>query len=1295
MDSHDSHIENIGEKDFIFAVTDPSNQLKALNPPLPCDYADIYHQKITKDNPSSVRLLSGDTGLTNPKEIGIPQTGERFIFDGTLKTGIYDRVTDRIVRDANVINIDKSDVCISVKHEINQSSRKLSADDDTKLLINSIASKLKRFPKLQHPCEICANNGCISLSSCNVTGNIKKENVGLAEPCPHSLLKSVPMIRDFVNFDGCNISSISNRMEVTRKNVTETTQQHTCYNTNVNNDHEFTTHHYSSETELDFSDVDYLLTYRHNKNNSSLIESVVSPQNNNITFDDSILSVSKLNSIDESSLRFIESNINKFKESKLMKIPNHKHLDCLKERGIVNAKIPIISLGEYKSKTDIDILESWKCPKFHKLSYSSDVNDNDILALQETEETIVKQISDRQNSRDLALKEIEKSIYNGDMNIDFLILKYKELRKSDCPVEMIKALKHLICMKLNKPKLYISRKNVKIVENQNRHKELLLDKIVGRINAFELEEYTNDSSSKESADSIYTYSSLTVSSYDSFTEDLTFNVGENGYLRDSIEFIHKSTIDCYGWLCVTNETVSNSRPTFLYCELVGDHFSLYSATHETNIKDNIATEPLMKIIVDESFVIEKKHDGRKNNTSIKISGIELDNDTSEYSSDNRIILKLEADTRSEILSWYRSLNSRVQLGLFINYLKDNDICPLDYTIYSFTYPKRRELIFNKLPYDKDLEDHITNSFIRSRLYYVDFSMRMMTDHDLNHHMEIWKVPISVLNLSQNDLSMNVDGEIFNDYLLRTGIQKLYIDRNPLSEKFFGSMFVNMILGTSVNFVSLRRCKLHNKLVISIKEINNRLSISNAIELDLRDCEISDEFSHFISAYPLNKVTILSNQSVNKEEFEMGYFMDNKNLLQISSLGSLFSGRLSSTQWKRRKRFRIPFIKSKTDNSTVDVYFEYRSPYLVWSDWCPKRKGSLFKRSEVTEDEESSDIKENQILFVKSCSIIIKSGKDWLLIRGFKPKHLVKTEGYEIKILLRGYTNESTRRWYEIMSRSVAGIMYVDHLLQSRVTIPSKYILSFCSRIDTKELIMNGFPLERKLMYRFLNLLSKQQTLKALNFTNMGLDARSMSLESPPFKNLNLEKLDWSFNSINLEDVAYNFLNILTGANTCEKFIISHNPLGDNYNSAILFSYCCFKLKASKLSFNHCQLGDTFLSKLVELIDSEDKTREFEHLKVVELEGNYFTLEVIHDVTTLIIENFPNIENIRLYASISDAEYVESFVEYGDIVSFDRVGPIEPSIGNFKRVGHIKKGKRTTLNTVTQFVNDSKNYHSNQ
>ncbi|UKK02383.2 hypothetical protein MACK_001742 [Theileria orientalis] len=1258
--SRHNYSNNLYFNNFRLFLANPSNQYRSKNYGFPSLLAPFYNQNIFIDNPSNVLFYSGSSGIPSNPRIEVPNTGEKFNFSDS-EADVYGNVVGHFLDEHKTTASSDSDSCDLKSRE---KRSKFSEEDDNELF-GSLKEKLVGLGLRDHPCELCSKEGHKSLFDDDkvILYQDSQGNV-FVEPCKHTALKNIPVPRPLSeSLDGKNTGVVGKENETESYKLTH----------RVDSDDMQLSSESAKTVRFNIEDanVDHLLTYKMRVPKLKREEPVEVPDVRE--FVENQKNLNDLSPIKTNTLREV-----------LLKIAEMKHLllhDTAETPFNSNdlTALPIISLKD--ADVDYKKLNQWKYPSCFLKEM------NNYQKLPSTRKEVATEVV---KEEDTSLMEIQE-YFRNDTSVEVMMEKYVQLRKSECSKEALKALKHLICLKLNKQKLYYKGQELRVLDEETQ--ESLFDKVLTNINRTDQLE---DSDLVREDSSLYTYSSLSLSSYESIPELLSFAINDNDFFNDDPDSIHFNTLDAYGWLTVSDEEVRSQQNKILYCELVGSNFSLYPASYKSSYKSISSQKPLLTIHLDDHFSLVRKKDPKKNRLCLKLHGSLIPTNqakipTSRHSKEQvwknngNVSLRLEADTQNELMNWFTFLVSRSRVRSFFTLLSDYKVAPLNNTIFFLLYPKRKELVFNRLSYDPGCEEEIYLKFIKQPFHYVDFSMRNMDDKHLLHHMTNWTQPVFSISFSLNNIQFAFDPQLLVDYVNRNSIQKLFLDNNPLDEESMSSVISALASKTRISYVSFRGCQVYDSLITTLKK-TNKSSDSGKLVIDFRQCDFSVDFHSFATGYPFNNFQIVvQNSHEFVQECEMDYFMDTKDLSEISMIGSIISGRLLSTQWRVRRAFRWPLCKQKNEEP-VDVYFEYNAPYLIWHNWCPRNKRFSMLKKDIS-TEESSKLTETQAVFIKDVKKVTKEESEWLVIQGKIPDKF-KTKGKDMKIVLKGYTDATTKRWYEIIRRWVAGILYVDYLQSHPATIACKHILSFCSRVDTPELIMNGFPAERKFLMRFLSYVSEQTSLRVLNFSNMSLDSTKLQFERCVMRDLSLHKIDWSFNSITFDDDDGEkenlwLLNALLPKVTVDHYDISHNPLGDRVSSSKFF-FRTLNMKPERLSLNYCGLSTVFLRKLTAALSKVERT--FESLRIVELEGNNFEYEDTVKFVEVLVARFPNVVDLRLFESIP-GDRTQDLIDFNPICNFERASKFKPEVGDFTVSKRVKKSKNTTRQMFSPNTNN--------
>eukprot|EP00375_Theileria_parva_P001917 XP_764592.1 hypothetical protein [Theileria parva strain Muguga] len=631
--TNNSKNESINRKIY---CSSPSNQYRVNNYAFPNYLAPFYDQNILKDNPSNFGVYSSSSLVSSDSRLQLPNTGEYFTFQQS-ESEVYREIISNSVTDFDNIR-GKNISQVAFKDNFEDVSKVFS---DEKMLFESLETKLKPLKLKEHPCETCSKNGYSSFY--NTTFDSVKDAEGkVFDPCPHSSLKNVPIPYPISSFNNDSVHTTALKVDEFDKLLS-----------------------YSKETELaenlpgEIDDISEFIETKRNLNDFS-------PINTN-------------------TLRNLSFNPQSQGDLQSSQCSNGKN------STLFNEDLPVISLKNETTEDNLSKLDEWiypKCilknaisPQFSK-NLTSRTPFNSLATVLTTKSTSKDEIGSAIN--------LESKLLDGEMDLNFMIERYVELRKLDYPEDILRALKHLICERLNRPKLYY--KGSKSDQIDKETPEYIFNNIIKTVNVVDV--FKTEGKCVDEESTMYTYSSLSLSSYDSVFENLNFDVSFNDFFCQKIDSVHKNTVDLYGWLTVSEEKSRILSNKVLYCELVGGSLSLFSpSTRESN--DSFNSYKLLKTVkLDEFSTITRKKDSKQNKIFIRLSGTldpitDASNKSNKTKTGDKIILKLEADTQNELQNWYIFLFSRSRIRSFLTILEDHKVTPLNNTLFFLLYPKRR------------------------------------------------------------------------------------------------------------------------------------------------------------------------------------------------------------------------------------------------------------------------------------------------------------------------------------------------------------------------------------------------------------------------------------------------------------------------------------------------------------------------------------------------------------------------------------------------------------------------------
>ncbi|ORM41540.1 uncharacterized protein BXIN_2671 [Babesia sp. Xinjiang] len=1206
------------------------------------------------------------------------------------------------------------------------------ADTAIKHLLENITQKLKRIPLVRNDCDICRR-------SCMLVEDSAPGQQGPNQPvpCPHSLgLKYTPEPHGLSTMCTCKTTALEREMN-------EYTSDIDCpRHPNAGKSVYRTSTVYETLDKLygscNDAEVEDLLTYRHEEVQGDGYSLCFSPRYDVVKLMEGTLpDAVRLEDMDTAWLHHVASRIPARKghaidvASVVNEVTMMQTSDgegqfgcdrCVSLTGTVT--------DPYASKKEL-----WICPSIYRIpgfrtaespivtvrstrrESLEDAFGDDIAVTSPSSIVSLDSLYDAEGQGShmeaRSKEQNDEDYYDNDMTLDELMAKFLILRKKpDCAATILRALKHLICVRLNKERLYLKRRIG--METSHGDGQMLGDNLMARTLRRVLDsvqvldpldnpvEDTLYPTPSDDDTSVYTYSSISVSSYFSEHESVHIPVNDREIARSWTLNLHKNVVSYYGILTVVDENKSDILPNnccTLYCELVGDKLSMY------NVRDSfassvikIAEEPLLVLHLDGSFTCASPRSVKKGEAVLRLNALNYElRGVTHNSSDSEaegLFLKLLAE-QGDISRWYITISARLKLTTFLVLLENEhrvNLCSSNLDLIH--YPNRRDIDLSGLEFDELLERRIVQTYVNPPVNSLIVSYRTMSDFDLSAFASIWNYNVDTLDLSHNNLNLQEYGDDFVKFITRAKLRRLYLDGNPISVEGY-KVLPEFFAGGTLQHLSLRGCSLDDGIRAALVSINKKLGVNDRAVVDMRETISSDEIKHFLKSHPFSHIKVITADSqMVIPELLSENFMDVHSMSAIRNMGSIFGGRLLSA---RENVVKIPFRRLRSlckprekqySLAKEHAYFEFRPPYLIMN----KHGGSSEKRRKA-------GLSKQLIVFVNTCNIARMSGMRWLHIIGTAPKLTLlswllggnksdtdkTSESNEIRLLVRAYSDAATRRWFEIISRSIAGIFYVKHMRKNLDIPTSRHILSFCSRSDASHLVLHDMPYDRELWTGFFSNLNSQSTLRILDFSNMKLTAEQLTFPEMLFGGLKLDRLDFSFNKIDLQSATRDVFNALIPPITCKVYDVSDNPLGDYALSADLFVEACSRAGAVKVCFNRCMLGNKFLESVTKLLSENTSLPPKLHLEVVELEGNSFDVSKLQEFVKTATNFFPSLATVRLHGSVASPELTKSLLKAHQILTVEQFSANEPRYGSFTRINYVKKPKRTTKESVSKFI----------
>ncbi|GBE61095.1 hypothetical protein, conserved [Babesia ovata] len=1207
---------------------------------------------------------------------------------------------------------------------------------DVDRLLDDMVTNLKRLPLVRNDCEQCARQCKLS-----DVADASQNPVDLSVPCAHALgLRHAP---DVQGFYGSSRGPADNYMEIdascgepyspgakNRRLARLTTAAPRDLN--------------DGEAATSDDDVEHLLTYRQEtvvgdaynldysseKDMSKLMEStkVVAPL---------------LDALDMSLLRNVNARLrprdgNEVDPASLLNdltdIGGDNGGGDFNRDGLVALTGTVVDPHAYKqalwncpSEYRVEGIQSTPSPVLTVRSNRQDISDDLAFYTSDTFRSSSDELETGQSDRPglqpgMYVQESESEVYyDSDMSLEVLLAKYLLLRKrSDCEASVLKTLKHLICGRLNKERLYLwhrsgSKSSEKPSEMyggnvmlQTLHRVLQTFDVTGSASLDTVEDAASTTGRKDDGrdTSVYTYSSISVSSYRSINESMFVPVNDREVEQSWILDLHKTFVEIYGVLTVEDENRSEVLPDDsdqLYCELIGDTLSMYPLRDMTvTSADMFESRPIIVMRIDDSFTCTPVTANRSGKYTIRINTRQYRMRGRRPSDDEEgLFLKLSSG-QYDIMRWFIALSTRPKVSSFLYLLENRHQMHLyNINLYFILYPNCREVDFSYLMFDADLERDVVKSYVRPPIRRLIMAHRSLSDADLPDLCSTWGFEIDTLDLSHNSLELRECGSQFVNYLKKARVRRLFLDGNPISAQAIEALST-LFIGSNLRHLSFRGCALDDCIVPVLRRSNNAMTIKDRLTVDARAVTGSESTQHFLKSYPLKRIKVATaDQHLPHPELDVETFMDCHTVEQIGRLGILFSGRLLAAK-PREVKFRFcglcrPRNVSYTFGSDY-CFFEFRPPYLILRD--VEENSSKGARGSKAPSKPA-------IYYVAGCDIALMNNLRWLQLKLNTPRAISLWRKSDLngdtkddnganddsnkrggrRILVRAYTDASTRRWFELMNRHMAGTHYVRYVRKHPKAVLSRHILSFCRRPDASHLVLYDLPYDRTLWSAFFRGINSLSCVRVLDFSNKKLTVENMDYPDLLYGDLHLHRLDFSFNRLDLRNAERTVFNGILPPVSVEVYNVSYNPLGDCDLSADLFVSACVRANAVKVCFNYCSLSDRFLDTVVKLLENIRVPEDDSRLEVVELEGNSFTSHHLQAFVEQMLLSLPSLDAIRLHGSVTSNELPDSIFNDKDLMTFERFSPTEPQFGRFIRKTYVLKPKKTTRESVAQLLKE--------
>ncbi|SOV25252.1 conserved Plasmodium protein, unknown function [Plasmodium sp. DRC-Itaito] len=919
--------------------------------------------------------------------------------------------------------------------------------------------------------------------------------------------------------------------------------------------------------------------------------------------------------------------------------------------------------------------------------FDNDVNlDEHKISLEDRENVSLRKIMDNikleglDNDMDEEGSEKEET-YVTDSSINFETLnnrdiqnlkkKYKVMSKSNRVFEEdLRRLKFYICKRLNKKK-HIFKNVAKEVKAKEKKKEKikkiiqvskqagfsLLAKIHGdehksyeekNVESDQLDEsdlFNNaDKNTSELNSSAYTYSSLTISSYEHMNiRNIHYNDNTNEklfYVKDpsiNITYLY----DTVNFYLIQNKKKINKGILFM-------EFLLYDIKFYHNSSMIHENSLLYVFNINENTMVEKI---KKKNHLCELILKTVNKNKMLFSCS---ILKQGKDL--ELIC--NNIIKRILMVKYIKYFESKSLMILDNAINFFLYEKILDL--QNVPYDK-IGDGIISLYIQNsyNVDIIDFSNRSMNIQNLSEYLDFAKIAhCNKLYLSNNPLFSKLSFDIIkNDidkviiHLQNMKLKELYldfIDFSNISAEYFIS---NIIQKTQISFLSLMNCGLNHDNITNIlniiKENENEYKSSNINYLNV-------EFNKLTYYDVVSLIKILS--KLNKI-FKKIYIYGNLIQTDIFDISFEFKRNLSIIEVKKYSKH-VPNVFNLTNINEIKDYF-----------YC-----NLRGFAETIEDDKIVYLyfelygcymyvhsPEERLYHIKKISLLKKDESPLLAIGA-------SLNNEEVTIRMKVFKFNIAKLFNILVNDSFHGRMYCYEQINNNREI-NRNVLNYFIFRGENEIRLYDYNISREDIHCVFKL-CKYKIVKIinLNYCYMCNDDLSYfnSLKEYPYgiKVYKLSLCNNLFNSnMNLQD----FLNFLSNFIIYFKINLSNMSIGKNPLIHELLFYLLNNTRCKIIMMDNCNLENPFLTNVNRNID---QLKENNYLSLLSLRYNYFSSvkELVKFVNNL-TSKCKSLNKIRIYTNNftqDDIKLIEKNIIKKDILSFISTYDLIPSIKKIKR-----------------------------
>ncbi|CRG94727.1 conserved Plasmodium protein, unknown function, partial [Plasmodium gallinaceum] len=863
--------------------------------------------------------------------------------------------------------------------------------------------------------------------------------------------------------------------------------------------------------------------------------------------------------------------------------------------------------------------------------------------------------------------------YLDHRSIDNLKKKYKVMKKSDRVYEDdLRKLKFYICNRLNKKKYILKpklsnkiikekKKNVKKVMKFSKEAGFNLLAKIHREDDQNNEEESEESELFEDEDknpsdlnsSEYTYSSLTISSYEYLDiRNVYYNANANEkafYFKDpkiNITYLY-SYVDFF---LINNDVRINKGNLFI--EILVYYIKLYE--NSTHISEDSL---LYSLQINENITakIEKKD----NNISDIILKV--------VNEDGDIINCCLSGNADQINLIFNNIITRVLLVKYTKYLNSLGLCVYENAVYYFLTD---ESILNlkNINYDKNADEIICSYKKKIKnLKIIDFSNRKMNILNLFEFLTfsnikqcntliITKNPL-FLDLSFDTIKNNIDDVII--FLKNINLTELVLDFIDFSNTSAEYFIANLIIKTNISSLSLMNCGLNEDNITNIiknikEEKGNISSCINYLNVEFNNLNYFGVLSLIRTLYELNndfKKLYIYGNIIQRDIFNISFeFKKKKQMIETDKYFKHIPNIFSFNNIYEIKNYLYCNIRGfaqfyESDNSK-SIFFELYNIYLY------------ILKPEI------------KLYIIKNISIAEKDDLSFLLI-------VALYNNKEIKFRLKLFKHNITLLFYNVVNESFLGKLYYYEQINNNREINENVLNYFIMRSEN-EINFYHYNINKEEIDYILKL-CKNSVVKYLNLSYCYLTNEDIlyfnSIKGSKY-GINTYKLSLSNNFINSNLPIEELINFLSNFSVYFKINLSDLKIGRSPNIHEMFFYLLNNTKCKIINLNNCNLGNSFLINVNKNIE---KLNVNNYLTLLLLQYNKFSneKELVNFLNNL-ISKCKSIDKIKIYSNTLHEENCENIlnsISRKEIVSFHHT--YDPSMDKKnlkKKVSKLKKNK---------------------